>query len=310
MFNSVFKSGLSPIKFVLFFCLLLALPVKAALDTPWQPFDASNGFIQFQVSINGQSLTAILDTGANVHALHKKWFNHFEHIRSKRKTKLMGMYGSAVTDRLDDFSIGIFAKEYLVKDAVVFEHDSIDLILGLPYIAKHQLQVDYIENKFRLLPANTLPLKSVANLNIKVDKIGLILIETEFNRHLKTWLTLDTGNNSGLVMPWQSMQKKGWLKQYLVEQNASSSSGAINQQVQKTQLALPRFRVGPYEMNDVTIFVPDEANSANLYRRSRAEENHQKDPNLAPQGALGYAILSNFVLSIDYQAELAHIFLH
>lgn len=84
----------------------------------------------------------------------------------------------------------------------------------------------------------------------------------------------------------------------------------VNQQAKIQQFSIESFKIGPYEMENVLINVPNEGEGARIGRHEEEITTHTrvKSHTAQTKGVLGYDVLKHFVLTIDYKYYRAHIY--
>ena len=288
--------------------LCVSSPVFAAASA-WIPVEISNGQIIIPITLGGEPARALLDTGAEGHAISEPFLAGQEGSYTKGKPlTVSGVTSSRRTNWINNVDIGLFGVEFEIDDLMPILDDDIDFILGLPFFELFIVQIDYPGKRMRIVDRKSLDLKKFANVKMKRSGgSGHPQIQVNLNGEMNAWLMLDTGNNSGIYMQRSKVEKMGWLDQYRTTESAVSG---VNDVATGTEtFRLPALTIGPYEMENVQVFVPAEGEKTNLSRLdtvSWSTGTHLKKDKKT-MGILGYDILQHFIVTIDFKRSLLNL---
>lgn len=263
---------------------ILATPVFAA-DSDWIGFDYRSGRIAFPIKLDGREVMAVIDARAEANGVARAldW-----------------------APNGDNVNIELAGKPVEVDDVLLMPLTSADFLIGKAFFRDYLLQIDYPNSRIRMLHRDNSNIKKTANVKMKsVSGSTFPVVEVHINGEDRQWLVLDPGTTSGLLLTRERALRKGWLDRF----EAAEPETAGDYGDHDTFL-MPEFMIGPYTLESVTASVPTESGpkAARILADarntgSRLSGNRTK----RPDGKLGYEILRNFVVTIDYRKSLLHL---
>ena len=288
--------------------LCLSSPVFAGASA-WIPVEIDNGQIIIPITLSGEPARALLDTGAEGHAISESFLASHEGAYTKGKPlTVSGVATSRRTNWVNNVDIGLFGVEFEIDDLMPILDDDIDFILGLPFFELFVVQIDYPGQRMRIVDRKSLDLKKFANVKMKrAAGSGRPQIQVDLNGEMKAWLMLDTGSNGGIFMRRSKIEKLGWLDKY---RSTEGTVTGVNDVATDTEsFSLPAMTIGPYEMENVVVFVPAEGEKTNISRFERVSwstgTDREKDKKTL--GVLGYDVLQHFIVTIDFKRSLLNL---
>lgn len=302
----MFYGGSLPMKFVLFVICLLCSQSLLASVSQWIPFKDHNGHVKIPVSVSGIDGYAILDTGANISAINNSFIlKHDLSFIQGEKFNIKGVHGERKARFLRDIEVTMFGKPVKFRELapVSLGHHENIVLLGSEFFKQFVIQIDYPNQKLRLLTRDSIDLEKHKNIKMRFDKVqGLPVVEVDIGDVRKLKLLLDTGNNGGVLLPRNVARRHNLLNKY--PQDRAISTG-IAMSVEVDTFSIPELQFGPYTMENVAMVVPADGIRTNIFKPTKKLGTRLvKRP---PDGILGYDILKHFVLTIDYKKGLMHV---
>lgn len=275
----------------------------------WIPIEIDHGQIILPITLNGEEGRALLDTGAEGHAISESFLAENEGGYTKGKPiKVSGVSETRRTNWINGVQVGLFGAEFEMNQLMPMVADDIDFILGLPFFQLFIVQIDYPGRQMRIIERESFDLKKYANVKMKRSGgSGRPQVQVEMNGEYKAWLAFDTGNSGGIYMVRSKAERLGWLEKF---GSIDSSVTGVNDTSTGTEtFSLPSMTIGPYELEDVVVFVPAEGERTNLTRLdtvSWSTGSHIKTDKKT-DGILGYDILQHFIVTIDFRRSLLNL---
>jgi hypothetical protein len=179
-----------------------------------------------------------------------------------------------------------------------------DVIIGLGFFNNFILQIDYPNSQMRILTHDALKLKKLANVRMKkAAGSPQPIVKVDMNGEAKFWLTLDTGNNSGILIPRSSATRFGWLEKYGTTEGQVSG---VTEVTNTEHFNLPELTIGPIVLENVQVIVPGEGEVMNVGKSVRAKTGTRLKET-SSDGILGYDVLKHFIVTIDYKHSFLHL---
>jgi predicted aspartyl protease len=274
--------------------------------TPWLDFTLENGHVKVPTTVSGIPSKAILDTGAQMNGINPRFINKNELDLDKGgKTRVRGAYGVEDKNTYNNVPINLFGMETTINDAVEINlgHHENSLLFGAGFFRQFVMQIDYPNQKMRLITHDALDLSKMKNIKMEKQKgSGMPIVEVELSEGKSIWLILDTGNNGGMVVYRNVARKMVWIEN--IDRESQISRGATTSAVTET-FRIPWLKFGPFEMENVQVSIPDEGETANLRSQFATTNTRIKGRNV--EGLIGYDVLKHFLITIDYRRGNAHI---
>ncbi|WP_159083958.1 aspartyl protease family protein [Saccharobesus litoralis] len=259
-----------------------------------QSFNGEQGFIEVRAKVNDVAVNAILDTGAAAHVMSQGLVDKLNiQVSQSTKAKVKGVVHTASLPFVNGVSIELLGQSAQYNQVIVAPNLPFDLIIGLPFLVNKRVQINYPKQSISLLNPHSGILLQVANLRFK-RKNNLLLINTQI-KDVELNLVLDTGNSAGVLLNRDIAVQHNWVQQY--RQKAGSIRGVFMQAVSTSVLTVPRARIGPIKLTNAIVEVPEQSHTlSNLNRGYHGD------------GLIGNTMLNNFILTIDYDNAIGHVF--
>ncbi|MEM0515689.1 retroviral-like aspartic protease family protein [Pseudoalteromonas sp. YIC-827] len=285
--------------------ILCNFPSLAAISK-WISFSQSNGHITIPVTVEGIETHAILDTGAQIHAINTAFIlkNKLD-LTATGKTRVKGVYGTEDKKTYNQVELSLFGFDTQIDGLVAAQlgfHTS-GILLGAGFFDKFIVQIDYPNSRIRLITRDSLDLGELENIEMRAQRgTGRPIVKVALGEERSAWLLLDTGSNGGLTIKRSVADRLGWLDN---KKLSSEISRGVNTLATTNSLRIDEFKFGPYTLENVLVSVPGEGQSANLEDQFSTTGTRIKSAKV--EGILGYDILKHFVVTIDYKFGHAHI---
>ena len=293
---------------LLIILFMFASPNLLAGATAWQDMEIDNGLILLDIEIGGVPAKAMLDTGATSIAINENFLekNKIAHGKAE-KVIVQGVYGERKTRLIKNLKMKIFGTEFPIKRAWPYSGgDDIAVIIGLPFFKSFIFQIDYPNERMKLITRDSLNLSKLKNVKMQHGNNKKSLVVTAYLENDKSVnLLFDTGNNSGLLFSNKYADRNGWLEKY---KKAEGESSGINETRDTNILQLPYFKIGPYDLSDVLVTVPKKGQGTHISQRQQlADIGSNLAKGASYEGILGYDILKFFVVTLDAKTASMHI---
>ncbi len=256
-------------------------------------FKADSGFIAIVVDINGIKANAMIDTGAEYHVFNTAFLQkHQLGSLSKKTINVKGVLGIGAAPFVTGLNLTLLGQTDRNIKAIALDALSVDVIIGVGFFFNRLIQIDYPQQTLRLLNPHKTPLKQVANLRLQA-KGRLFLIDAYIQQNTRLSLVLDTGNNAGIVVSHALAAQANWISQYQIR---TGQLKGVMQETKTFVLQIPNAQIGPFNLTNAIVHVPMQDDASNLNQGVHAD------------GLIGYEMLKNFVITLDYSNKLGHIF--
>lgn len=290
-----------------FLTLLLCLLASSAFAavSEWVPFDRTGGHIIIPVTLNGVESRALLDSGATANGISERFLaQHEGEYKQGLQVIVAGVHGKRKVRLVDGIEVELFGVDVNLGQLLPLRLRGSDLIIGLPFFDNFILQIDYPGSRLRIMTRDALDLKEAANVEMRKPKMqAQPMVRVSLNDEYNTWLTLDTGNNTGILMPRKDALRFDWMEKYATEETLVSG---VNRVATIDTFRLPEMTIGPFTLENVKVMVPTTGGSTTVGRDQRIKTGTRLSKASA-SGILGYDVLKHFVVTIDYKRSLLHL---
>ncbi len=289
---------------LILFVLLLGSQAEAFVSD-WIPFEQIRGHIAIPVTLNGKRTTAILDSGSSGNGIAKSFLIQNEGAYGLgRAINMRGVYGIQRVRLVEGIDVGIFGARMTMGELMPMSLGQHGFLVGLPFFENYIVQIDYPNNRLRIASRDSMNLKKVANVKMKISKASSHpLVKVNLNDEYKTWLTLDTGNSGGIVLKRFDAERFDWLERFGHQSTLGKGvTGSVNEM---DTFNLPSLELGPFELENIVVTVPDEGVETNI-GRDRSTVWARELSNAKSSGLLGYDVLRHFVVTMDFKRKLLH----
>ncbi|MCS4305761.1 putative aspartyl protease [Rheinheimera pacifica] len=306
------------LKYTLMLCLLFAVKTGAAV-TEWIDFKMENGAILFPIKINGQNTHAVLDTKAKVNFIAESFIDqHRDNLRRTGVILFKDNDGERNAEVYQDIKVNIFDVELTFSDLIAVQNVAGELVLGIPFLRQHIIQLDFPNKRMRLIGHNQLDMTKLANVLMQ-PQVDLAVASTPGSQSIKKndqsaralrvsvhgkdmWLTFDTAIAEGVALNRDAAQKEGLLTRAFAADAAELNlATSVNREV----FILNSVKIGPYELENVSLGVEVEGGKRLIPfvpRKVRTGTNISRD--VQATGSLGLDAMQHFVVTFDYLNSL------
>ena len=182
---------------LLIFALFSSVASAVARDIP---FDFVDGYILVHACVNAHPVTLLLDSGASASVLSLQ-AAHRLHIQLSSPEAVDGVDSTATAFNIrpvqattSALTLGQFALAVDLRNARQLCSERIDGLIGSDFFKNRVTQIDYAQNRLRLLdaaPGEGTPLPLLA-------RNGVFCLPVSVNGSKPRWTRLDTGCNDAL----------------------------------------------------------------------------------------------------------------
>lgn len=284
--------------------------IAFASVSDWYDFDGSGGQVEMEITVDGVSARALLDSGANINGINKRFLaGHTREFSRGSAIEVQGVIDKTRERHVNGVPINIFGADMNIDRLVPLQFGGADILLGVGFFNNFIVQIDYPNERIRLIDRKALDMKKLANVKIKhEDQSELPMLQVDLNDEVKVWLKLDTGNSGGILLDHTVADARGWLEAYTM--NPGRLRDATGDTIDVNVFNLPAMTLGPIELENVLVTVPVLKNTMDV-GSARGEMVHDGSnfrrfqQNAA--GVLGYDVLKHFIVTLDYKGKRMHL---
>jgi len=293
--------------------LTIALVLCLALSNQlvwaeWEPFTLRNGHIVIDVEIAGHAAKAILDSGASANMIRSDFVEEYgQDFTKSGKSEMRGVYGKKKLQMYSNIPIKLFGSDIKLNDAASGPNYGAELLLGGGFFQNTIVQIDYPNSRIRRLGKKDVDMKKHANVPMKrVRGSRFPAIQVEHNG-VKVWLIFDTGNSGGVFLKRSFAAENGWLNE---QTDVSQQMGfGIFESGTILNFHLDSFKIGPYELDNVSVNVPTQDHLSDFGRYfTEASTGTRIKKGVQAKGLIGYDVLKHFVVTIDYMGYSVNLY--
>lgn len=295
---------------VLFHFLLvgLFLPISAIADSGWIPFTLEDGHMYVSVKVAGVETKALLDTSADASVINSAFIKkHQLELEEGKPVNVPGVFGEPETrTAYNKVNIELQGSQFNMSriPESTFAHHTTGMIFGRPFFNTGVFQIDYPNQRLRIISRSSIDLKSSRNVNLRVLKDNnQPAIMVGLGSEKKVWLLLETGSNDSIIVSRNFASRSGILEQYNETQVAMSVG--INNAGVSESVYVDNFEFGPFTLDHVKVSFPAVGQKTNQQRQSEKRAAFSRGTKI--EGSLGYAILKHFLVTIDYKKGYMHL---
>ncbi len=284
--------------------LTLSIDASAAVSK-WIPFDSEGGHISIPVTVNGVETRALLESGAAGNGISERFLSEYEfEYEHGRQVIVSGIAGKRKVALINGLEIGIFGAEFEINQMMPVHLQNADVLIGLGFFNNFILQIDYPNSQLRIITHDSLKLRKLANVRMKkAAGSPQPIVKVDMNGEASLWLTLDTGNNTGILIPRRSATRFDWLAKY---GTTEALLAGVTKSTGVERFNLPELTLGPIVLENVIVIVPAEGERTNVGKDVRAKLGTRLKET-SSDGILGYDVLKHFIVTIDYKHSFLHL---
>ncbi len=281
-------------------CFLLFSAFASAAVTPWFSFTLYNGHITLPVTVNGIKTNVVLDSGAMINGINTAFIkaNHMQ-LSKGSAVLVKGAFGTKRQQSFNDVGVELMGAHWQMDHlvSVALGDKNLGLLLGAGFFDKFIFQIDYPNQRMRLITRDSLDMNRYSNIEMRTAAGGFPIVKTKLNDQKSVWLVLDTGNSGGLLLSHSLVQAQGWLKTFASQQVVAQG---VNNKVLNDTFRLPVLTFGPYQVENVAVTVPTDGRYDATDSLNDGSALTRID-NARVRGLLGFDVIKHFVLTIDYK---------
>jgi predicted aspartyl protease len=290
-------------KFLFLTLILLSTNVNAAVSQ-WLEFTNRDGHIVIPIKVAGIQTKAILDTGAQIHAINQAFLDKYQPKLIKgQKIRVEGVNSIELRQTYDDVPVGMFGADIKYDDVALLNFGDAEtaLIIGAGFFSSFIVQIDYPNQKMRIMTRDAIDLQSHQNIKFEAQKgSGRPLVRVKVGKQ-SIWGLMDTGSTSGMLVTRTVAARIGMLDmdtEKLMVAGVNSSSTT-----EKTYAAGVEF--GPYTLDDVQVIFPEDGETLNLESQHRVTGTRMRGRKV--EAIIGFDVFKHFLLTFDYKGGHMHV---
>lgn len=268
----------------------------------WIPFDGGNGQIVLRGSVQGESAQIVLDSGASVGTVSADFASRagIEGDHSL-EFEMGGVFDQRKVQGSRQFELQLNDSTIPLSGLPIVPGGGFDLLLGHPVFENAAVQIDYPNERIRFLDPDAIEFES--NVAVRRGRHGELMVGTDLQGE-RAWLMLDTGNAGPTLLKRRIVKRHG-LEEKAIEAVRIPGWGVISSG--DTQLLqLDSATIGPFRFESfLASWIPE--SNRGLDHRRRVVGSRIRRERSRHDGLLGYEILRNFLVTIDFSNSRVHL---
>lgn len=286
---------------------LLSLCAWSALaaPSPWVNIEVQNGVPVLPITINKQPSFAVLNTGMAFNALNQRFVEESQpNIKKSEIRYVAGAFHKNVQHHTyNNVEIGLLNShaDFDQLVGVKLENPKHSLVLGAPFFQNLIIQLDYTNQRIRLIPEGSVNVSPHENIKTETQKgSGQPIVQVEADGH-KLWLEIDTGYKGGILVERKVARASGWIKEPATTElfQGITSVGKLDKASIKT------LKFGPVSLEGVELHFPSAGQQAYIESQHSSTGSMLKGKRVV--GRIGYDVLKHFVLTLDHRQGHLHL---
>lgn len=270
----------------------------------WLDFTLENGHIVIPITVAGVETTAILDTGAQINGINTAFLrkNNLDLVKGQ-KILVKGVASVERRQSYDKVSANLFGANVNFDDVVesFLGHHSRGMIIGAGFFASFIVQIDYPNQKMRLISRGSVDLQKMKNIDFQAQKgSGRPLVKVRVGEQT-LWGLLDTGSTAGLLVTRTAASRIGLLSKV----DGSTIISGVNSAAITESATATGLEFGPYTLDNVPVIFPEDGETLNLESQHRQLGTRMRGRKA--EAIIGYDIFKHFLLTIDYKGGHMHV---
>lgn len=291
-------------RFLFFITFLLSAFNAFSAVTQWADFTLDNGHVFLPVTIEGIESRVMLDSGAQINSINRAFIRkHDLELDKGRTVNVQGVFDVERRTAYNNVNVDIFGTSFELDSLVEINlgHHSNGMLLGAGFFNNFIVQLDYPQRKIRLVTRDAVDMSEVANVPATTQRgTGMPIAQIEING-VSLWLRIDTGNAGTILIDRRAASRAGLVEKV---EGASTSFGANSSGVNEFATS-DVVKFGPFEISDVKVSFPAEGQAAHL--ESQYERTGSRIGGKRVVGLIGYDLLKDFIVTLDYRYGKLHI---
>lgn len=272
------------------FYLCSASMVEAS-DEGWHAFELRSGYIAIPVKANeteGWAALSMRTRGIIVNDSISKNFTQYD------GRYLKSVHSTQRSTKVHHLDLEIFGSNISLRNLSSAPLGEFSVVLGRDLFDDKLLQIDYPNQRLRMLSKDSMANRNFGNLPARNSRYGLsVQLEIPANED-SFWLGLDTGSPGGLVINRKAADQHKLLANEPTGNALIDNLNGVD--VEMERYTLPVLKIGPYVLEDVSLYVEKEGDSNPLI-----------PANNRSIGFVGYDLYKHFVLTISYSDAQVHL---
>ncbi|MEM7001462.1 MAG: signal protein PDZ [Pseudomonadota bacterium] len=282
-------------------------------SSQWFPLDIEHGNVRIATKVGGVPGYSLLDTSASLHSINKHFIAAHElDLRSIGFSYVRGINNSKQRRRVGKVAVQMLGTVIDLRTITELDlgPEDIQIKFGAPFFESFIVQLDYPNQRMRLLDRGSMDLNKHKNVQSRREfRVGSPMVKVNLDGGESVWLTLDTsngyGNDRGIVIERNVAARAGWLNNLPIRE--SQLMDVHGDAMRLEQFSLPSLKIGPYELGNVSVSVPALGERALRFKRETTSGTNIKSTGRKSKGYISYDVLKHFVLTIDYSGGDVHL---
>lgn len=279
--------------------LLLSAACKTTGDPPagssWIHLEQQDGLLTIPLAINGQPARAAFASAEQMVRVDAGFVEKIGLIgaggavyvakkpRGPEREQLAGPFTLAFVGEQGPQTFANIEAADVLDESVGTE-----LLISPRLFRGYVLQIDYPGSRFRYLTRSASKIEEEANTKMRVMK-GRVQIRVEMNGH-EQWLFLDPSAGGAITLPRIAMGSAGL-------DEAQKIAGETAE-----RYVISSLKIGPFELENVRVEVQDRDTANTAYRDVLW---YAEDRTF---GRIGLEVLQRFIVTLDFDRELLHLY--
>lgn len=291
-------------KYITLLVGLLFNTFSHAAMTPWLDFTYQNGLITIPVKVSDIDSYAVLDTGANINAINENFVaKHKLTYTHSGNMELEGAFDTQRNKVYQKVPVSFFGINTQLEDLPTITLNNPDnaVLFGQGFFKLFNTQIDYPNQRMRLLTHDHLDLKKYENIEFKLQKgfeRPIVKLELEGD---SVWMLLDTGYSGGIMIERRFAKKFGWLE----TQNQTAEFSGANTSEKMENVQAKEVKFGPYTLSNVHVAFPAKGSKVKITSQYSHSSSHVKGVRV--RGIVGYEVFKHFVMTMDLKSGNLHV---
>ena len=276
--------------------------LQAELDEyGWMQLTSDDGRLVIDAKVNQVPTKLMFDSGSSINAISAELAAQAGvAVNKSRSIAVRGAFDQTDVNLSGDFKLELGDSEVTLTGFPIMQ-SSTDIILGRDIFQRMIVQVDYPNNRMRLLEYEQMQFSS--NIKFKIGAGDAPLVRASVNGK-RAWFLLDTGN-SGICLLSRKYVSRHNLDEYRVE-GAQISGMGVHRRMGIQLLKLPELNLGPFAFEGFLAGYAGDKNDGmdgsmakygSLLRTAATDFD----------GVLGYEIMRNFIITMKLGDNMVNL---
>lgn len=289
-------------------CAAFAAKAAHAGATEWIDIHIVDGQVYLDSEISGIPGYAVIDTASETNAVNGR-FLAAQNLKFKkgRKVKVSGVLAESRHDTYKEIPAKLLGTDVEFKNIIEQDMESteVQLLLGASFLENYIFQLDLPNSRVRLISHDSVDLKKIQNVESKKNPDGgPPLVRVSLGPSTDAWLTMDTGNNGGIIIDRRLAMRLDGFDSFPKKE---VSITAVGREGSMEEFRVPSVKLGEFEIKSPLVWIPARDQTMDIFETDTKVGTRIAERTVS-KGLLGYDILRMFVITIDFKNSLVHLF--